>query len=159
MLGLLTLAKTRPRCCVAVYFWSYEIAVMADQSTYLVWQKWGWISKWYSPFQQIKTAGFMQCSTQESHQKATYFCVTPITVQSCQCRLGETCSLNHTGRQFDLWDDHGAEELLPVNLGSKSQLVLGVLSRLQPGTIKSSRLYIRAQTDKASHVPCYCKAA
>lgn len=31
------------------------------------------------------------------------------------------CSLNHTGRQFDLWDDHGVEEFLPVNLGSKSQ--------------------------------------
>lgn len=75
----------------ALYVWSYEITVMEDQSTYLARQKWGWISKWCPSFQRIQTAGFTQCSTQEVHQKATYFCVTPVTVHLCRCRLQERC--------------------------------------------------------------------
>lgn len=50
-------------------------------------------------------------------------------------------SFNHTGREFDLRDDHGAEELLPANLGSEFQLVLEVLPRHQLIITKSKSIY------------------
>lgn len=142
MLGLLTLAKTRPHCCVTVYFWSYEIAVMADQSTYLVWQKWGWISKWYSSFQQIKTAGFYAMLHSRIPSEGNLFlCNTDNSSVMPVQTWREMRSFNHTGREFDLRDDHGAEELLPANLGSEFQLVLEVLPRHQLIITKSKSIY------------------